>query len=104
MGAYVSVCPCCYRQKRVEVFLNFNPCSCGGSTRTNDLQVMSLASYQLLHSAMSSFISAHCSYFLFVSAKLACFVITAKLFCKYIFFVEAGRAKYQVYMLVVYGI
>ena len=25
---------------------------CGGSTRTNDLQVMSLASYQLLHSAM----------------------------------------------------
>ncbi len=26
--------------------------SCGGSTRTNDLQVMSLASYQLLHSAM----------------------------------------------------
>ena len=26
--------------------------SCGGSTRTNDLQVMSLASYQLLHSAI----------------------------------------------------
>ena len=26
--------------------------SCGGSTRTSDLQVMSLASYQLLHSAM----------------------------------------------------
>ena len=25
---------------------------CGGSTRTSDLQVMSLASYQLLHSAM----------------------------------------------------
>ena len=25
---------------------------CGGSTRTNDLKVMSLASYQLLHSAM----------------------------------------------------
>ena len=25
---------------------------CGGSTRTNDLQVMSLASYQLLHPAM----------------------------------------------------
>ena len=28
--------------------------SCGGSTRTNDLQVMSLASYQLLHSAIFS--------------------------------------------------
>ena len=26
--------------------------SCGGKTRTCDLQVMSLASYQLLHSAM----------------------------------------------------
>ena len=26
--------------------------SCGGPTRTNDLQVMSLASYQLLHSAI----------------------------------------------------
>ena len=26
--------------------------SCGGETRTRDLQVMSLASYQLLHSAM----------------------------------------------------
>ena len=25
---------------------------CGGWTRTDDLQVMSLASYQLLHSAM----------------------------------------------------
>ena len=28
---------------------------CGGSTRTSDLQVMSLASYQLLHSAMLNF-------------------------------------------------
>ena len=27
-------------------------CSCGGKTRTCDLQVMSLASYQLLHSAI----------------------------------------------------
>ena len=27
-------------------------CSCGDTTRTCDLQVMSLASYQLLHSAM----------------------------------------------------
>ena len=30
-------------------------CSCGGRTRTCDLQVMSLASYQLLHSAMLIF-------------------------------------------------
>ena len=29
--------------------------SCGGLTRTSDLQVMSLASYQLLHSAMLNF-------------------------------------------------
>ena len=61
------------------LFPNFLPDHCcGGRTRTCDLQVMSLASYQLLHSAMSSFISACCSYFLFASAKLACFVITAK--------------------------
>ena len=32
--------------------------SCGGPTRTNDLQVMSLASYQLLHSAMCFLISS----------------------------------------------
>ena len=33
--------------------INFLPdISCGGRTRTCDLQVMSLASYQLLHSAM----------------------------------------------------
>ena len=31
--------------------------SCGGRIRTCDLQVMSLASYQLLHSAMSFFLS-----------------------------------------------
>ena len=32
--------------------------SCGGRTRTCDLQVMSLASYQLLHSAMFNLKSA----------------------------------------------
>ena len=31
--------------------------SCGGRIRTCDLQVMSLASYQLLHSAMLFFLS-----------------------------------------------
>ena len=31
---------------------DFGRYSCGGRTRTCDLQVMSLASYQLLHSAM----------------------------------------------------
>ena len=35
-----------HKQKTSEHF------SCGGRTRTCDLQVMSLASYQLLHSAM----------------------------------------------------
>ena len=51
--------------------------SCGGSTRTNDLQVMSLASYQLLHSAMC---------FLFLCAKVVLFHRMAKqitdYFCK----------------------
>ncbi len=33
--------------------INFLPdISCGGRTRTCDLQVMSLASYQLLHTAI----------------------------------------------------
>ena len=38
-------------------------CSCGGRTRTCDLQVMSLASYQLLHSAIlliNSFLNCEC--------------------------------------------
>ncbi len=43
--------------------------SCGGPTRTNDLQVMSLASYQLLHSAIL---------FLFASAKVILFVSRSK--------------------------
>ncbi len=35
------------------LFTNFLPdISCGGRTRTCDLQVMSLASYQLLHTAI----------------------------------------------------
>ncbi len=41
------------RKKSASLMLTFY-FSCGGSTRTNDLQVMSLASYQLLHSAMFS--------------------------------------------------
>ncbi len=41
--------------------------SCGGPTRTNDLQVMSLASYQLLHSAMLPVKQAYHS---FATAKL----------------------------------
>lgn len=48
--------------------------SCGGPTRTNDLQVMSLASYQLLHSAMC---------FLISSAKIAHFSRTAKQIADY---------------------
>ena len=36
-------------------------CSCGGRTRTCDLQVMSLASYQLLHSAILTMFQKHFS-------------------------------------------
>ena len=35
--------------------------SCGGRTRTCDLQVMSLASYQLLHSAILTMFQKHFS-------------------------------------------
>ncbi len=49
--------------KRIELYMQKNKSNlpdfcklpftgCGGRTRTCDLQVMSLASYQLLHSAM----------------------------------------------------
>ena len=48
--------------------------SCGGPTRTNDLQVMSLASYQLLHSAIC---------FLISSAKIVHFPRTAKQIADY---------------------
>ena len=41
------------QKKRNLLFNKLRFISCGGSTRTNDLQVMSLASYQLLHSASS---------------------------------------------------
>ena len=42
------------KQKSDKMLLtNFLPdISCGGRTRTCDLQVMSLASYQLLHTAI----------------------------------------------------
>ena len=60
--------PCCgeYSKKTSEVLLinDFGRYSCGGRTRTCDLQVMSLASYQLLHSAMFS------CFFLFAGAKV----------------------------------
>ena len=38
--------------KKSKLFEEFRLISCGGRTRTCDLQVMSLASYQLLHSAI----------------------------------------------------
>ena len=56
------------------------PFCCGGSTRTNDLQVMSLASYQLLHSAISR---TRC--FLFASAKVELSNIIDKRLLKNIF-------------------
>ena len=53
------------KQKTSEVLIinDFGRYSCGGRTRTCDLQVMSLASYQLLHSAM------FCLLFLFCECK-----------------------------------
>ena len=40
------------KQKKKNRFGSSFLLSCGGPTRTGDLQVMSLASYQLLHPAM----------------------------------------------------
>ena len=55
--------------------------SCGDPTRTDDLQVMSLASYQLLHSAMYDW-----HRFLFASAKVVTFFLLTKSFR--LFFLE----------------
>ena len=42
-----------FNKKNILVNFCLSGCySCGGKTRTCDLQVMSLASYQLLHSAI----------------------------------------------------
>ncbi len=54
---------------------------CGGPTRTGDLQVMSLASYQLLHPAMCVLNEIHkqkslC--FSFASTKVVLFFYLAK--------------------------
>ena len=43
------------QKKDVMYCLHYVFRSCGGRTRTCDLQVMSLASYQLLHSAIYQF-------------------------------------------------
>ena len=53
---------------------NFGRYSCGGRTRTCDLQVMSLASYQLLHSAIFIVL------FLFAGAKVRLFCDMTKSF------------------------
>ena len=52
------------------VFLLSAVFGCGGRTRTCDLQVMSLASYQLLHSAML--------FFLIAGAKVRLFFVICK--------------------------
>ena len=56
------------------MFNDFGHYSCGGRTRTCDLQVMSLASYQLLHSAIFIVL------FLFAGAKVLLFCDTTKIF------------------------
>ena len=56
-------------------------CSCGGRTRTCDLQVMSLASYQLLHSAMLIFNSL-APHFWFAFAKVLLFFWICKILGK----------------------
>ena len=56
---------------------NFLPdIGCGGRTRTCDLQVMSLASYQLLHTAILS------THFRIAIAKVPLFSLIAKQIAK----------------------
>ena len=69
--------------------INFLPdISCGGRTRTCDLQVMSLASYQLLHSAMC---------FLISSAKVLTFLEMTKFFL----YIITVLTDFKVYYLLI---
>ena len=54
------------KTSEVLIINDFGRYSCGGRIRTCDLQVMSLASYQLLHSAMFSPIFFVIGLFLFL--------------------------------------
>ena len=54
-------------------------CCCGGPTRTGDLQVMSLASYQLLHSAM--FVYRAFGLFPVCECKVTAFLAVCQTFC-----------------------
>ena len=65
---------------------NFGRYSCGGRIRTCDLQVMSLASYQLLHSAMFSPIFLWLVSFFFATAKVHTFLLTTKFFLSFFCF------------------
>ena len=64
-----------YEKARNPVERCFGQSCCGGRTRTCDLQVMSLASYQLLHSAM----------FLICGCKGTAFRRTVQVFCPFFF-------------------
>ena len=57
------------------------PLSCGGRIRTCDLQVMSLASYQLLHSAIFFLAAAKVRLF-FELRKYLCYFFVILLFCE----------------------
>ena len=62
--------------------------SCGGRIRTCDLQVMSLASYQLLHSAMFFFLSGCKGTTIFVNTQ-----IFAQVFSNCIYFYSKSLAN-----------
>ena len=76
----------CSRQQKKAVSGNpdtvSRALSCGGSTRTSDLQVMSLASYQLLHSAMLIF-NANKDVSCFAGAKVQSFFELTKYLCSF---------------------
>ena len=68
------------KTKKQEVRNNFLlNLSCGGRTRTCDLQVMSLASYQLLHAAI---LSTHYVLILNCECKGTAFFLINQMFCR----------------------
>ena len=69
------------RHKKKEVTISLPSVSCGGRTRTCDLQVMSLASYQLLHTAIyqTTFLICECKGTTFIWNRQI-FVAKSKIF------------------------
>ena len=89
-------------KKRILETFPISLLGCGGPTRTGDLQVMSLASYQLLHSAMLYFLCNR-FYFPFAIAKLRTIAGVCKHSCCFFAFFLSFPCNNDTYSLQTQG-